>query len=197
MELKNISPFELRANPWNSNKVDRPAFQKLKASLQSLGSFKPILVRETALGFEIIGGYHRCEAAKELGFKTVPVINLGAIDDQRAKEIGLVDNTRYGEDDTELLSKLLDEVDQELLADILPDAPVELPDIDDSTSELDDGLGDTTEDTHKTLKFKLEIGKAEEVEAILSKIAQEKKLRYPDGYSNFSEALYHALVLGG
>jgi hypothetical protein len=193
-----MSPHSLVPNKWNSNKVDRKNFEKLKLSLQNLGSFKPVIAREVGSYLEIIGGYHRCEAAKELGFPEIPVINLGSIDDQRAKEIGLVDNTRYGEDDTELLAKLLDEIDQDLMADIIPEAPVELPTLGDATSELAEGLKREAEleDSHKVLRFRLEIDKAEEIEALLSRIAHEKNIRYPDGYSNFSEALYHALIIG-
>lgn len=196
MELKQISPFELKPNPWNSNQVNRENFEKLKKSLQSLGSFKPIVVREVEGSFQIIGGYHRNEAAKELGFPIVPIVNLGAIDDDRAKEISLVDNTRYGEDDTELLSKLLDEIDTELLADILPDAPVELPELDDSTSILDDELKREDEDEFKTLKFRLDIDKAEEIEGILARYCFDKGIKHPDGYSNYAEALYILLTKG-
>lgn len=197
MELKNVSPFDLKANKWNSNRVDRENFEKLKKSLQSLGSFKPILVRQVEGEYQILGGYHRVEAAKELGFATVPIWNLGEIDDARAKEISLVDNTRYGEDDAEALSKLLDSMETDLLIEILPEAPVELPDTEDLVEKLDEELKKEreTEEEYKVLKFRLESEKAEEIETILSKVAFDKGLRYPDGYSNFSEALYHALIL--
>jgi ParB-like chromosome segregation protein Spo0J len=197
MGTTTISPFALKPNPWNSNRVDRENFEKLKKSLQTLGSFKPILVRQIEDGYEILGGYHRVEAAKELGFPTVPIWNLGVVDDARAKEISLVDNTRYGEDDAEALSKLLDSLETDLLTQILPESPVELPDTEDLVEKLDAELRKEkeVEDTYRVLKFRLENDKADEVEAVLSKIAFDKSLRYPDGYSNFSEALYHALIL--
>lgn len=196
--IERVNPFSLIPNPWNTNRVDRENFDKLKKSLQSLGSFKPIVVREMEDGtLQILGGYHRNEAAKELGFETVPIFNIGNVDDARAKEISLVDNARYGQDDTEALAKLLDELDTELLDDIMPEGPVVLPDMEDLTNELAEELARErdAEETHKSLKFRLEIEKAEEIEAILSKIAFDKDLKYADGYSNYSEALYHALVL--
>lgn len=193
MELKNINPFDLKGNSWNSNRVDRENFEKLKKSLENLDCFKPVLVRETDDGYEILGGFHRNEAAKELGFPLVPVLNLGRIDDSRAKEISLIDNTRYGQDDSEALAKLLDSFETELLEEILPDAPVvEIPETADALAKLDEELKRVkeTEEDYKVLKFRLESDKAKEIESILSKIAFEKNIRYPDGYANFSEALY-------
>lgn len=198
MELLKSNPFDLVANPWNSNRVNRENFEKLKKSLRELGSFKPVVVRELADGrLQILGGYHRVEAAKELGFPSVPIFNVGKIDDERAKEISLVDNARYGQDDTELLSKLLDEIDTELLGEILPDAPVEIPDLGDLTDKLTDDLAAATkeDDTHKFLKFRLENEKADEVEMVLGKIASDNGYQYGDGYWNLADALYHALVL--
>jgi ParB-like chromosome segregation protein Spo0J len=194
MNLLKLSPFSLQANSWNSNRVDRENFEKLKKSLQSLSCFKPIIVRELDDGsYQIVGGFHRNEAAKELGFTTVPVLNLGKIDEDRAKEISLVDNTRYGEDDAEALAKLLDSFETDLLEDILPDAPVvEIPETTDALAKLHEELtkAKEAEDEYKVLKFRLETSKAEEIEAVLSKVAFEKNIRYPDGYANFSEALY-------
>jgi ParB-like chromosome segregation protein Spo0J len=200
MRFTTIDPFQLIPNPWNSNKVDRENFDKLKKSLQSLGNFKPIVVREVEDKFQILGGYHRCEAAKELGIPTVPIVNLGVLDDARAKEISLIDNTRYGEDDTELLAKIMDEIDTELLAEIVPDAPVSIPDFDSLTDAIDEELKrDRDEDkseTHTVLKFRLENDKADEVETILSRIAMDYELRFPDGYLDYAMALYYMVVMG-
>lgn len=197
MELHTISPFDLVPNPWNTNRVDRENFDKLKKSLQSLGSFKPVVVRQVEGKFQILGGYHRVEAAKELSFPTVPIINLGEIDDDRAKEISLVDNTRYGEDDTELLAKLLEDMDTELLTDIMPDIPVTLESVDAELDDLDKELRKEREEDENTkvLRFRLDLDKAEEIESILDKVAFVNNYKRGDGYADFSEALYHALVL--
>jgi ParB family transcriptional regulator, chromosome partitioning protein len=198
MKFSNINPFELAPNPWNSNRVNRNAFERLKDSLKRHGAFKPVVVRELSDGtLQIIGGYHRNEAAKELGWTEVPVINLGDIPDSQAKEIGIIDNTRYGEDDKELLEAILDELeDLDGLEAVLPDEPLlELPEEDELLSEPLKEPEPTSELT-RTLKFKLETEKAEEIEAILKDIAEDHDYKYSDGYTNFGEALYHALVLG-
>lgn len=194
MKLVNLNPFLLRKNGWNTNRVDRENFEKLKLSLKSLGAFKPVTVRELDDGtLEILCGYHRTEAAKELGFPEIPVLNIGKVDDDRAKEISLVDNTRYGQDDAEALSKLLETFDTELIEAILPETSVELPETDDALAGLEDELKTIKreEEDFKTLKFRLPTDKAEDVEALLSKIAHEFGYKYPDGYSNYNEALHH------
>lgn len=202
MNFSHKSPFDLKGNPWNSNVVERPAFEKLKKSMERHGSFKPVVIRTLPDGtFQILGGFHRNEAAKELGWKEVPTFDVGEISDSRAKEIALLDNTRYGTDDEELLDKLLSEIeDLDVLAEILPETvELELPDVIDETEKMAEEIMERKEpdDTHKTLHFKYEIEKAEEIEAILSETAMKHGYQYSDGYSNFAEALYHLLVLEG
>ena len=95
-----VEVARLRPNPWNTNSVGAQNFEKLKGSIEKLGFFKPILARELDGGqFEILGGEHRWRAAMEQGISTVPVISVGKISDLVAKQMSLVDNERYGEDD--------------------------------------------------------------------------------------------------
>lgn len=200
MELLHINPFKLAPNPWNSNKVGRAAFEKLKQSLTKHGAFKPIVVRELADGtLEILGGYHRNEAVKELGWEEVPVLNLGKVSEDRAKEIGLIDNTRYGEDDKELLDKLLAEMDLDSLDATLPDGELfELTPEDTELEEmLEEGVREVEEkeDTHRTIKIRLELDEADEVEDLLLKVAADHDYKFSDGYSDFGKALYHILFL--
>jgi ParB family transcriptional regulator, chromosome partitioning protein len=108
----------LAPNPWNTNRITDPVNEeKLRESLRRFGAFKPILVRTLPDGtLQILGGEHRWKAAQQLGYKEVPVVNLGALDEQRAKEIGLVDNGRYGEDDTLGLSNLIKELGTDIMS---------------------------------------------------------------------------------
>ena len=195
-----VDPFELKCNPWNSNKVNRKNFEKLKLSLEKYGNFKPVTCRRLDSGeLQILGGYHRTEAAKELGIKEIPVIILKNVTEEQAKEIGILDNTRYGEDDKELLEKILDDLtDLEGFESIVPEmeAPV-LP--------LDDGLIEEAmekfeeeehEDGLQTIRFRLEPEKAEEVISILEDIAEKNGFKFVDGFKDVNTALYHALVYG-
>jgi len=103
-----VEVANLRPNPWNTNSVGAQNFEKLKGSIEKLGFFKPILARELDGGiFEILGGEHRWRAAMEQGISTVPVISVGKINDLVAKQMSLVDNERYGEDDQVALQRLI------------------------------------------------------------------------------------------
>lgn len=197
MELIKANPFDLQKNSWNSNVVDRDNFEKLKKSIERVGSFKPIIVREVGTKFEILGGYHRNEAAKELGLKEVEALNLGVISEQQAKEISIIDNTRYGTDDSKLLEDLINSMDAESLSLVMPDIEldIEIVEMEDSTPDdmIESSMGES-EHGIKVLKFRYEdLDKADEVEDALLKIAKDKDLYYKDGYANLSEALYEAL----
>src|SRR5438270_7628678 len=106
-----LNPKDLLANPWNPNRLTPEAEMKLENSLARLGMFKPILVRTLEDGRrEILGGENRARAAERLGWTEVPVYNLGTLSDDQAKQIGLLDNTRYGHDDASVLAKLLEDL---------------------------------------------------------------------------------------
>lgn len=203
MKLENVNPFELKPNEWNSNKVSRDNLEKLKKSVSSLEMFKPLIVRETATGLEILAGYHRNEAAKELGIESVPVLNLGPIEEQKAKEISIIDNTRYGEDDSELLEKLINSMDTELIGTAMPElASLEIPDLSEELTEFEEHMveesrdfKDSGEDSAKFLKFRYDdLDQAEEIEDILIFEAKENGFYFGDGYPNLSEALYNLIV---
>lgn len=199
MELRNANPFELSPNPWNSNKVDRVNFEKLKKSLSTLGTFKPVIVREKDDGYEILGGFHRVEAAKELGFEEVPILDLGKLSDQKAKEISLIDNARYGQDDSELLEKLINSMDTEFISLAIPETEeLAMPELsDDFSTDFENSVSDSARnEDNKTLKFRFEdLDKADEVEDKLLVIAKNNSYFFIDGYPDLAKALYHALVL--
>lgn len=66
---------------FRDNKENMEEFEKIKASIVVAGQILPVLVRELDGGkYEIINGYHRYEAMKELGYSTIEVKNLGKID---------------------------------------------------------------------------------------------------------------------
>lgn len=198
----------LRPNPWNTNVVSPDNETKLDESLKRFGIFKPILARQVGKELEILGGQHRWEAAKRLGIATVPVINLGALDDATAKEIGLVDNGRYGVDDAEGLAGLLKNLGKPSeLATFLPYSDKELEVIF-KTDELDfdsldiDGDDDEIElkptevssgPTHQIMRFKLPVEDAEWVSSLISKVVKSQGLTDSDSLTNAGDALVHIL----
>lgn len=208
---------ELRKNPWNTNKVSPENEAKIRSSILRNGIFKPILVRQVPGedGYEIIGGEHRWEQAVELGYAEVPVCNLGEISEIQAKEIGLIDNARYGADDTLGLAELLKEIgDADVLQDFLPYGQSDIDAIFSSvTIALDDlGIDENFEatpetaaeeaplerapKTHTIMRFKISLGDAERITALIARTQRDEGLTTADELTNAGDALVH-LLLGG
>lgn len=197
---------QLRGNPWNPNVLDVDAEKKLDASLQRLGVFKPIIARETKSGLEIIGGHHRWESAKRIGVEEVPIINLGDIDDSKAKEIGLADNGRWGHDDAGLLADVLADLDTVELSDFLPYTKkdfeaiftasdvnlddLNLDDEDDDLLDLDDKKAPPT---HTIMRFKVPVLDAETLSARLKRVMEEQDFTSGDSLTNAGDALVYLL----
>jgi ParB-like chromosome segregation protein Spo0J len=111
MELITVHHDLVIPNRWNPNRVDAFNQMKLETSIERLGLFKPVIVRELEDGmFEILGGEHRYHYLRERNME-VPILNLGRVGDDKAKEIGLVDNTNYGDDDPTALKELLESIE--------------------------------------------------------------------------------------
>lgn len=208
IKMGEVDVSRLRPNPWNTNSVSPENELKLKASVERLGVFKPVIVRELDDGsLEILGGEHRWMTARELGHSTIPVVNLGVISDDRAKEIGLVDNGRYGEDDTLALAELLRGIDSsaDIMA-ILPYNDDELSAIFSSTSIALDDLDKHDEDlpdlssplskplkTHQIMRFKVPVEDAEWVQKLVESTMNSQGFIEDDAMSNAGNALVHLL----
>lgn len=97
---------EIETHPENANIGDVEA---IKESIHHNGFYAPMVV-QASTGY-IIAGNHRYLAAKQMGFEQVPVVYLD-VDDDAAKRMMLADNrlTRIGQDDTEQLAALLEEL---------------------------------------------------------------------------------------
>lgn len=206
---------ELRKNPWNTNKVSPEHEAKIRASLQRNGMFKPIIVRQIdgIGGYEIIGGEHRWEQAIELGYSEVPVVNLGPISDKQAKEIGVIDNARYGADDTLSFAELLKELgDVDELQEFLPYGDLDLTaifsasDIALDALEIDENFESAPESapeedekpakapkTHAILRFKVPLGDAERLTALIAQTQKDHGFTTADELTNAGDALVHLL----
>lgn len=208
IKVETLAPDRLHPNPWNTNVVSPENQAKLEQSVKRLGMFKPIVVRVRDDGeLEIIGGQHRWEAAKALGLKEVPVVNLGVTSDKKAKEIGLVDNGRYGADDTLQLAELLDElgVSSEELASFMPYSESDFASIFSSVSiSLDDlDLPDDVESpkaaspkavqTHQVMRFKVPVDDVAKITDMIERTMKEQRYTDEDSLSNAGNALVHLL----
>lgn len=222
MNYEMRDPRTIVPSPWNANVVSHENEEKLRASIERHGMFKPILIRLVDSGagpiqHECIGGWHRCEQAIELGYTEVPCINLGDIGDEKAKEISLADNARYGIDDTLKLSELLADLDTSALEHVLPwsnrdiaaitaSLSVDIDDLDldepvivdkvDKDDEEDDHEDDApkTVRTHQTLRFRSTLGDGARIAALVSKTMQEQGFTKEDDLTNAGDALAYLLL---
>lgn len=212
-QLLNIAPQKLQANSWNTNFVSPDNEAKLEESIKRNGLFKPVVVREVDGVLEIIGGEHRWQAAVKLGLSEIPVVNLGPIDDKRAKEISVLDNARYGADDTLSFAELLKSMgDANELQSFLPYGDEDLTTIFSSVNiALDDleidGNFETSEieeapeppaakapKTHTVMRFKLSLRDAERLTALIARTQKAQSFTDADDLTNAGDALVHLLI---
>ena len=208
LKMEHVGVGSLKPNPWNTNVVSPENEEKIESSIKRFGIFRPIVARELEDGtLEILGGQHRWQAAKRLGLSEIPVVNLGRISDKKAKEIGLVDNGRYGEDDALALSELLKDLGttDELLG-FLPYSGDELETLFSSTSiDLDD-LDIPDDDgkvpdlpplkatqTHQIMRFKVPIEDSDFVQRLIEATMRSQGFTDDDSMTNAGNALVHLL----
>lgn len=65
--------------------------EELMASIKEKGILQPIIIREKNDRYEIIAGERRCIAAKNVGLKNVPCIEMN-VSDNEAMELALIEN---------------------------------------------------------------------------------------------------------
>ncbi|EPE9238224.1 TPA: ParB N-terminal domain-containing protein [Klebsiella pneumoniae] len=206
-----VEVARLRPNPWNTNSVGAQNFEKLKGSIEKLGFFKPILARELDGGqFEILGGEHRWRAAMEQGISTVPVMSVGKISDLVAKQMSLVDNERYGEDDQVALQRLIEEIqseldyqlseiapyDDELAATLARESAIDLEMLealsrgDEEPIEKDSReKAERVGAEHQTMRFKVTFDASDRVTETIKSIIKEQAINTGNDMENAGEAL--------
>jgi len=203
LQFEYVEPSLLKPNPWNTNRVTPENQKKLEASIEKLGMFKPILVRTLGDGsMEILGGQHRVELALKRKMSEVPIINVGFIDDVKAKEIGLVDNGRYGADDTLALAELLESLGETDLS-FLPYSDAEMNsifasiDIDLSELEIEDSEEEIPEkdpterplQTHQIIRFKVPVDDAHLITDAIENIINQQGFDSTDSLERAGDAL--------
>ena len=211
-ELINIDPRNLRKNAFNTNKMTAENVEKLRNSIRRNGLIGAVVARENDMGeLEIIGGEHRVQIAIEEGIDEVAVHNIGYISDDRAKELMLLDNGRYGQDDAFELASLMDELSASGDVDLASFMPYSSEDLDKlmSVTDIDlDSLDDDPEDeigeverttekreaplqTHQILRFRVAMDDVARVQAVINRIMTEQGFSDEDSMTNAGDALVH------
>lgn len=90
---KNELPIrEIRPNPYQPRKeFDENGLKELADSIKENGVFQPILVRKSAVGYELVAGERRLRASKMAGKQNIPAIIVD-FDDRQMMEISLLEN---------------------------------------------------------------------------------------------------------
>lgn len=213
MNLLKLTPGSLLFSPWNSNSVTAENQQKLRHSVEELGQFRPIIVRELPSGeYQVLAGEHTTRAMIDAGMSTVDVYNLGPIDDIRAKAISVADNHKYGVDDTTAMSALLKEISEEFeVSMLLPFNETDLTEIF-TAGEIDlDSLGFDEEEeksideemdealnrpgrTHEILRFKVSLENVEAIRTVIETTIKQQAFTDEDSLVNAGLALAHNLI---
>jgi ParB-like chromosome segregation protein Spo0J len=87
---------KVKPNTWNPKESieesmeNKKKYEEIKREVEKKGLFEAITVREVKDGYEILDGYHRWLACKELGFNEIRINTLGKIDDKLARAITVV-----------------------------------------------------------------------------------------------------------
>ena len=129
--LVQLDPHAVEFNPWNPNVMSPEVFAKELRSIEEYGFIDPITVRTLESGTrQVIDGAHRVRAARQLGLATIPVVDLGALPDAKAKKLTIIANELRGTAQTDLLAILMKDLaateTSEALAASLPFSSVEI-----------------------------------------------------------------------
>jgi len=104
LQIVEVSISELKPAVYNPRKWSQPQIEALKESIKRFSIVDPIICNN-APGREniVIGGHFRLKVAKDLGYKTLPVVYLNIPDLEKEKELNLRLNKNLGEFDFSLL----------------------------------------------------------------------------------------------
>lgn len=106
-EINSLKPADY--NPRKKLKPGDKEFEKLKQSIQEFGYVEPIILNKRTN--TVVGGHQRLEVMKHLGYSEVDCVIVD-LDEQKEKALNIALNKISGEWDTELLTDLLKELDQ-------------------------------------------------------------------------------------
>lgn len=99
--IKDLKPADYNPRKWDTTVKDQ-----LKEGIQKFGLVDAIILNSSPNRHNvIIGGHFRVEAARELGFKTVPAVYVNIPDIEKEKELNLRLNKNVGEFDWNLLAE--------------------------------------------------------------------------------------------
>ncbi|PZG37691.1 chromosome partitioning protein ParB [Listeria ivanovii] len=90
--VQNIALKEIKPNPYQPRKIfDTKAINELRDSIKFHGVLQPIILRNTAKGYEIVVGERRFRAAKEAKLKEIPAV-VRDLTEEEMMELSVIEN---------------------------------------------------------------------------------------------------------
>lgn len=90
--VQNIALKEIKPNPYQPRKIfDTKAINELRDSIKIHGVLQPIILRNTAKGYEIVVGERRFRAAKEAKLKEIPAV-VRDLTEEEMMELSVIEN---------------------------------------------------------------------------------------------------------
>lgn len=103
LRIENVATNKLKAAAYNPRKISDKDFAQLVESIRQYSMVEPLVVNSNPeRSGIIIGGHQRYKAAKQLGFKTIPVVYIN-LDEKRERALNLRLNRNTGTFDLDLL----------------------------------------------------------------------------------------------
>lgn len=115
LKVEYVEAGKLKVANYNPRKWSETAIENLKGSIERFGMVDPLIVNKAPNRENVvIGGHFRLKIAKDLGYKTVPVVYVDIPKIEKEKELNLRLNKNLGDWDF----KLLAEFDENFLSDV-------------------------------------------------------------------------------
>lgn len=115
LRVTEVDITALKPSEYNPRKHTKEQMDQLKESIKRFGLVDPLIANAAPERKDVlIGGHFRLAAAKELGFKTVPVVYVTIPNVDKEKELNLRLNKNTGEFDLDLLAAF----DESFLKDV-------------------------------------------------------------------------------
>ena len=97
-QIQEIEVSKIVPNPYQPRKVfNQEALQELSNSIREHGVIQPLVVTETATGYELVVGERRFRASQLAGLTKVPAIVKKQLGDQTKLEVALIENIQRQE----------------------------------------------------------------------------------------------------
>jgi ParB family chromosome partitioning protein len=178
LSIQHVALDKVVPNPWNPNRQNERQFEAEVESIADNGFIAPILVRKLGMRYEIIDGEHRWKALRKIaedGIEgkgnipslveslTIPAIVL-TVDEMQAKKLTIIMNETRGRADIGELTKLLQDLAENLGDDLLTGLPY-------TQSQLEELMnmgGDALDEMSKSMEDEQEAPEGYRVIALLN-----------------------------